>query len=395
MEKMNFYPVLSNFSHDDPTSLREILICVSSSNNKQYLPTGLFVETGHWDDSNRVVKAEYDERNFNIAVYGKILQLQRVELDFWRRGIKVCPQLFSLDTEGEKAGIPDFGDCRLFELLDCQIAHSTFRESTRRNRQTTVKILKSWFPDIMYHEMDSEKMKEIESGLRNMGLAHNTVAKHMNHIRICLNWAMKFPQNRFRFNGSGFRLKNVPSKISFLCESDFRKIVDFSDGTNGGNKNETERKCVNAFLFCCCTGLRYSDLCNLKQSDIDFHSDEKWMEYHSPKTDKIIKVPLSLLFNGKALEIISYYDNNILELNNLPSNALVDKYLLKARSKLGISQRFSFHSARHTYATMLLNLGVKITTVQKLLGHHDVRTTMKYCEVLDNTVIRELRSLKQ
>ena len=56
----------------------------------------------------------------------------------------------------------------------------------------------------------------------------------------------------------------------------------------------------------------------------------------------------------------------------------------------GISKHISFHTARHTNATLLLYQGANITTIQKLLGHRNIGTTQIYSEVMDTTVVRDL-----
>ena len=56
----------------------------------------------------------------------------------------------------------------------------------------------------------------------------------------------------------------------------------------------------------------------------------------------------------------------------------------------GIGKHFTFHTARHTNATLLLYQGAKITTVQKLLGHRNIGTTQIYSEVMDTTVVWDL-----
>lgn len=56
----------------------------------------------------------------------------------------------------------------------------------------------------------------------------------------------------------------------------------------------------------------------------------------------------------------------------------------------GLSKKISFHTARHTNATLLIYNGVNITTVQKLLGHKSVKTTQVYTNVMDMTIVHDL-----
>jgi Site-specific recombinase XerD len=52
-------------------------------------------------------------------------------------------------------------------------------------------------------------------------------------------------------------------------------------------------------------------------------------------------------------------------------------------AKAGINKKISFHTARHTFATMLLTLDVDLYTVSKLLGHKDIKTTQIYAKIID------------
>ena len=51
--------------------------------------------------------------------------------------------------------------------------------------------------------------------------------------------------------------------------------------------------------------------------------------------------------------------------------------------RAGITKDITFHSGRHTYADLMLDLGADIYTVQKLLGHKEISTTQVYAKVLD------------
>ncbi len=101
-------------------------------------------------------------------------------------------------------------------------------------------------------------------------------------------------------------------------------------------------------------------------------------------------LPLYLLFNGKALAILQKYSADLDDFFRLGNNSNVNKTLTVLMQLAGISKHISFHSARHTNATLLIYKGVNITTVQKLLGHKSVRTTQIYTDVMDMTVIQDL-----
>ena len=60
----------------------------------------------------------------------------------------------------------------------------------------------------------------------------------------------------------------------------------------------------------------------------------------------------------------------------------------------GIEKHFSFHTARHTNATLLIYNGAQITTVQKLLGHRSIKTTQGYSDIFSGTIIKDLKKCK-
>lgn len=109
------------------------------------------------------------------------------------------------------------------------------------------------------------------------------------------------------------------------------------------------------------------------------------------KTNIEVRIPVSTIFDGKALLLSKSIPRSRGKLFLLESNQKTNRIVKSILKKIGIKRNISFHSARHTFATLLIYRGVNITTVQKLLGHKSVKTTQVYSAVTDLTVEKELK----
>ena len=120
-----------------------------------------------------------------------------------------------------------------------------------------------------------------------------------------------------------------------------------------------------------------------------------WLIFDSVKTGTEVKLPLNLLFEGKALTLLQKYQGKWSSYFSIKNNSSVYKELIRNGKLAKISKHFSFHSARHTNATLLIYKGANITTVQKLLGHKNLATTQIYGEVMGSTIIRDLKKCQK
>jgi integrase len=140
-----------------------------------------------------------------------------------------------------------------------------------------------------------------------------------------------------------------------------------------------------AFLFSCYTGLRFSDVENLTWEKLRKNDSGKTLlKFVQRKTNKPEYPPISdkavrwLPERGLAKDSDHIF--------KLPANGYANQILRRWATAAGITKRISYHVSRHTTATLLLSSGVPLTTVQKIMGHSDSRTTLRYAKVIDKNV---------
>lgn len=134
-----------------------------------------------------------------------------------------------------------------------------------------------------------------------------------------------------------------------------------------------------AFLFACFTGLRISDVRNLQWSNIKTDGETMRFEIIMKKTD----TPLAGKIPNIAKEWMPEPTDSPLVFANLPTASNIDTVIRRWVAQSGIKKHVTFHTARHTFATMGLTLGTDLYTVSKLLGHKSIATTQVYAQIID------------
>jgi len=153
----------------------------------------------------------------------------------------------------------------------------------------------------------------------------------------------------------------------------------------------------DVFVFSCYTGLAYADVKKLDKSQIAIGIDgDKWIYTNRQKTDTRSNIPILPV----AQAILDKYKDDITCINTnklLPvlSNQKMNEYLKEIATLCEIDKDFTYHTARHTFATTVtLNNGVPIESVSKMLGHKDLKTTQHYAKVLDSKVSDDMKLLR-
>jgi integrase len=164
-------------------------------------------------------------------------------------------------------------------------------------------------------------------------------------------------------------------KKDILSEEELQRLIN----THYDEQNINIR---NAFIFCCFTGMRMCDVKRLTFGDIDYSNKRTIFEQNKTKGHSSasgVDVPLStdlleLIGNGNRDDLIF----------NLPSHTMCNKALRHWVARAGIDKHITWHCARHSFGTNILNNGANIKTLASLMGHSSLQHTEKYVRAVDS-----------
>lgn len=222
-----------------------------------------------------------------------------------------------------------------------------------------------------YEARTNSGKNENKNASEGKPLSQNSKVSYFNKLRACINQAFEeriIPNNPLR------------GVESIKVDETERVYLDF-DEVKALVKTDCRYPVLKrAFLFSCLTGLRWSDINKLTWDEVQQFGHFTRIVFKQKKT----KGQEYLDINSQALEFMG--ERGMGEervFKGLKYSSWYNVELTKWCMKAGITKNVTFHSGRHTFAVMMLNLGADIYTVSKLLGHKELKTTQIYAKVLD------------
>lgn len=357
------------------------LVQVEATLNKRkaYMTTNVYLTPECWDNERKLVVNHPQAEGLNLMLWQFVLDLQNVEIELWKRGTP--PTLAMLKSCGR-----DVPDVTFNAFAKKIIDESNRSEKTKQNLRSTVRAVCKFRQGLGFKDITYGFLRAFEQHLRDTGKGTNTVGKHMRQLRTIVNEAInhgiiKADDYPFR----KYKIKSEKGHFEWLTPQELKRLEKLEV------KNKGQRHVLDAFLFCCYTGLRYSDFVRMKPDWVEHINGRPWLHFWTKKTNTEVRLPLSLLFEGKALDILAKY-GDIGKLAHIYGNHDTNVVLSRIMEAAKIRKRATFHAARHTCATLLVYQGIPITTVQKILGHSSLRTTQIYSEIMPRTVVKDLKN---
>jgi integrase len=211
----------------------------------------------------------------------------------------------------------------------------------------------------------------VKSNRGNTLLATNAAAAYFVKFKIALKSAFRYGYLPKNVNADLKSIKEVETHREFLTLDELKKLVDTPC---------TSDVMKRAALYSALTGLRHSDILKMKWSELVETNGLYTLKYTIQKTNKYEELPIS----AQAMQLCGERRNaENLVFEGLKYSAYANKALAQWLGAAGITRNITFHCFRHTFATLQLASGTQITTIQKMLGHKKLETTMVYAKTLE------------
>jgi len=363
---------------------------------RKQFSTGKFINPKNWNSRQQLVEPpEPDAELINTQlslIRTKLNQaflfLQVNEVNFDVHDIYQQYKGKPLKKERGVIEVYDMHSLRIKKLIGIDIKDVTYKkylESGKhlqdfikhkfKQKDIKLKALRSSFIDDYVYFLKVEKKFQ-----------QSTLNKAVQRFRKVIKYAIAedyLAKNPFML----YRPKTIKKPVVFLSPEQLKKLEETTFSI------VRIQQIKDMFVFCCYTGLGFSEMKNLKKQQITVEFDgELWININRQKTKKNFKVPLL----PKAKAIMEQYKNDSEYVFPSVSNTHFNAYLKEIANVVGIEFNLTHHIARKTFAsTVLLFNDVPMEIVSKLLGHSKLQTTQDhYGKVVESRISKEMERLK-
>ncbi|MEO1262589.1 MAG: site-specific integrase [Bacteroidota bacterium] len=381
-----------------------ILIRAYLHSKCRYFNTGVYVKPDQWDSKSKRVKNHRDFDYLNSVIYGHLAELESFENEVSKKeGAISLDRLSHYSQENTDLTFTDF---YWEQLKKSNIKKGSFIEQ----RQTLYKLI-GFKETVYFHELNYRFIYNFNSYLsKGLGLGINTVARHHKNLKKYINLAINFDYLDISKNPyKKFKVEKKPTSRAYLTESE----LELFENVQFPKEKEYLNLIRDFFLFCCYTGLRYSDASRITREFVSITPQGTDLFLKAQKTAKPYHFNLRKLFpvDGQEMSrpeiILHKYLGKINKVfggdpkyNRTPifqglSNQYLNRELKNIASLLDvreeIKKNISTHVARHTFGTIMADK-VPVTILQELMQHSKISETMIYVH-MDKTVVH--RSLEE
>lgn len=262
--------------------------------------------------------------------------------------------------------------------------------ATMNVHNSVIKKLKEYSPELHFDDLTTDYLDEYYANLRKkLKNCENTAYKNMSTIRKYVKAAYKagyMDENPFE----SWSIKRSKASYTYLSEEELKALLEVY------KKGELEfkyHKTLEFFLFMTFSSLHIGDAKKLKLEQFNESSFTYFRIKNRNSKPEPIVVPISDILKQVIKNIVGVRKQGFI-FEKLPADQTMNVFLKDICEKLDlpIGRNISHKTGRHTFATYFLQKTKDLTTLKEILGHSELRETLIYAHVLDESKQEGIKS---
>lgn len=378
MLKLKFIYNRKSKLNDQGEALVQLRIYTNGLEKYRFLSTDIYIKPNQWSKKNESIKNHPLAIDLNLELSNLKVEIQKIFLDLKRvSGTPSAESLIYAYKAKENSS-------NFITFVYDQIENDrNISPGTSTRYKYLPYYLERFSPGLHYSHITINHINKFSRWLSDKGHHDNYVNSilkiYKKYVRVLISQGL-ISRNPF----DTVTIKNKRGKHTFLSIHEVELFYQVDIGDLRGKIHKVK----DAFLFACYTGLRISDLMDLRPNHIYDTPEGLRVKKlpiktrNNPNTE--IDLPLYMFFNGRPQEIIKLHiedkDSNDRIFGPI-NDALYNKYIRLIAQRAGINKHLTSHVARHTFGTQMVNLGFRLETIAKYMGHTDVSTTQIYAKL--------------
>jgi site-specific recombinase XerD len=343
---------------------------------RRFIATGIKVTPAQWDEKHQEVRKHQDAELFNFQIKDLISKYEKAQVSHSLKG-----KTFSINVLGNRKEVVfngSFIDFVKEEISNDQVLAAKTKVS---HTNTLNKLLEfNNDVDIKFEHLNYQFIDNFLNSLRKNNLAINTVHKQHKNLKKYIEVAIKKGYIEGANPCRDIKVKSEQKKRDVVTIDEIQKISEL-DLSKYDEKIAIVR---DMFLFSCYTGLRISDVTNLKTDYVKKTKDGYELDFDTIKVGKRAEILLHSLFKKtkekhSAPEVIlaKYYDKKNEYVFPKLTEPFINRHLKLIAPLAGIPFNLVFHTGRHSFGTYMASK-IPLPQLMHLMQHSDIKTTMMY-----------------
>lgn len=341
---------------------------------RKYISTGVKVFPDNWKNKT-MVTGQMDSIELNEKI-NSILNNINTYINECIKG----KHEFSFDALDKFINISSGSDSFL-DFVEKRIYERSMEESTRKQHLVLFRKLQDFGVIQSFSDLTVKNIKLFDDYIHKKISNQSSVYSVHKRLKVYVKEALQYEfieKNPY----DGFKIaRGEATKRKYLTTEELDKI------RQAVISNESIAGVRDCFVFCCFTGLAFSDLNKFNfEKDVTEVDGKFVIQDTRTKTD----TPYNITLLSPAIEILKKHDYHLPKMTNQQYNMrlkLVANYA-------GLDKELTSHMGRHTFATWALSQGIRIEVVSKMLAHTDIKTTQIYAKILQEDVYKGFDELE-